>query len=106
MLIGVLLMSVAISDYAQELFGVKDDPRIVIDEFVGFWFAMAFLPHAWPVIIAAFILFRVFDVFKLPWIRRLQNLPGGWGVVMDDVAAGILTNLLLRMGLTLQRVFM
>jgi len=93
---GALLISVSIGDYAEESMGRKDDPRIVIDEWVGYWFSVAFLPHTPIVLISAFILFRVFDVLKPLGIKKLSNLPGGWGVVMDDIAAGVITNLILQ----------
>jgi phosphatidylglycerophosphatase A len=95
-LVAAFLLSVVISDYAEQAMGQKDDPRIVIDEFMGYWVAVAFLPRTLSVLMAGFVLFRLFDVFKLPWIRRAGELPGGWGVVIDDVLAGICANLLLH----------
>jgi len=95
-LAGALCLSVSISDYAEEAMGRKDDPRIVLDEWIGYWFSVAFLPKTWAVLIAALILFRIFDVLKPFGIKRLSNLPGGWGVVMDDVLAGIFANLILQ----------
>jgi phosphatidylglycerophosphatase A len=85
------------------------DPRyIVSDEWAGMWLALwpakgsaadAFHGGGWIAglapVLAAFLLFRLFDIWK-PWpIRRLEALPGGWGITMDDVAAGILSGLLL-----------
>jgi phosphatidylglycerophosphatase A len=95
-LIGGTCLAIAVSDYAEELLGNPDDSRIVIDEWIGYWFAIAFLPQALPMRIAAFVLFRLFDVVKPGWIRRAGGWPGGWGIVMDDVFAGILANLLLQ----------
>ena len=95
-LLGVVLIAVAVSDAAEESLGVTDDPRIVIDEIVGLWTAILFLPHSVPMIVLAFVLFRVLDVTKPGWIRRSGDLPGGWGVVMDDVVAGAAANLILQ----------
>lgn len=81
---------------AEKVFGVHDDPRIVLDEVVGFWTAIAFLPPRLPVWMAAFILFRVFDVWKLPPGKALERLPGGLGVVADDVGAGLAANIGVR----------
>jgi len=96
-LIGAFGIAVAVSDYAEEVMGRKDDPRIVIDEWVGYWVTIAFLPQNRLILIAGFILFRLFDVLKPSYVRRSGNLPGGWGVVMDDVLAGVLANLCLRL---------
>lgn len=100
-LAGGLLLSVAVADYAEEAMGVKDDPRIVIDEWIGFWCSAAFLPRTWTVLAAAFILFRLFDAWKPAGIRRLSYLPGGWGVVMDDIVAGLLVNAVLHAAIAL-----
>jgi phosphatidylglycerophosphatase A len=96
-LLGAFCVSVAVSDYAEELMGRKDDPRIVIDEWMGMWVAIAFLPRTLPTLALAFVLFRIFDVMKPSWIRRSGELPGGWGIVMDDVLAGAAANVLLRL---------
>ncbi len=56
------------------------------------------IPNTWPVLFAGFLLFRLFDIWK-PWpVRSLQNLPGGWGVVVDDLAAALLANVSLILG--------
>ena len=95
-LAGVLL-SVWVSHNAERVLRTHDDPRIVIDEWIGCWIAMAGLRQGFGFeVLSAFVLFRIFDVFKGPWGARLQGLPGGWGVVMDDVAAGLIANFLAR----------
>jgi phosphatidylglycerophosphatase A len=76
--------------------GKKDPQIVVIDEVVGQWIALAgaaaYAPVAW---IAAFVLFRAFDIWK-PWpVRRLEQLPSGTGIVMDDVMAGVYAALVL-----------
>jgi phosphatidylglycerophosphatase A len=77
-----------------------DDPgRVVIDEAVGFLATVAFLPHGFWMAVAGFFIFRVLDVLKPPPARRLEALPGGWGIVLDDVAAGVYGNLLIRVAL-------
>jgi phosphatidylglycerophosphatase A len=94
--LGACAMALVISDIAEERLRQKDDPRIIIDETVGYWTAMLFLPRSWPAIVAAFLLFRIFDVWKPLGIRRLGHLPGGWGVLLDDIGAGVAANLLLQ----------
>lgn len=78
---------------AEKALGRHDDPRIVLDEVVGFWAAAAWLPKTWPAALAAFVLFRLLDSLKLPPYRWLERLPGGIGVVADDLGAGVFANL-------------
>lgn len=85
------------SGEAEKVLKKKDPGNIVIDEVSGYFFAMAFLPQTAGYFIASFILFRVFDIIKPQPINRLQYLSGGVGVMADDIAAGILTNVLLQL---------
>ena len=96
--LGVLGASWA-AGRAETALGAHDDPRIVVDETVGFWVAAAGLPRTAGALAAAFVLFRIFDATKQPPCRRLEALPGGFGVVMDDVGAGVYANLLTRLAL-------
>lgn len=77
--------------------GIEDDQRVIIDETVGYWTAVAWLPHGWLMLGLAFGLFRAFDGLK-PWpIRQADDaVGGGFGVVLDDVLAGAAANLVLR----------
>lgn len=95
-IIGVII-SVAISHRAEQLFAEHDDSRIVIDEWIGAWIAVWGLrQHISIALLIAFGLFRLIDVFKGPLIRRMQNWRGGIGVTMDDVAAGVIANMITR----------
>jgi len=79
--------------YASGLFAAEwreDDPgEVVVDEFAGIFFACALIPASAVAYLAAFALFRLFDITKPGIIHKLQDLPGGYGIVVDDVAAGI-----------------
>ena len=66
-----------------------DPSEVVIDEAVGMGIALFMLPHSIAIYSIAFILFRIFDIFKPSFIYSIQNLPGGWGIMLDDVLAGI-----------------
>jgi phosphatidylglycerophosphatase A len=79
------------------------DPSIVtIDEVLGMWISLLFLPKAFLVVAGAFFLFRVFDIFK-PWPARFfDRMQGGWNIMLDDVVAGIYANLVLQVAI---RVF-
>jgi len=74
--------------------GLEDPGWIVIDEVAGQWIAVLFAVRTLPAFAAAFILFRLFDISK-PWIiDRSQRLGMGWGVMMDDILAGLLAGIL------------
>jgi phosphatidylglycerophosphatase A len=97
-LMGFFFLSVWISENAEAFFGKKDDPRIVIDEVMGFLITMLWLPKTILFIILGFFLFRFFDILKpfpiRQWERRLK---GGFGVVLDDVMAAIYANIILHL---------
>jgi len=80
-----------------EPFWGKDASLIVIDEVVGMWIAMLFLPPGWMYTIFAFLLFRFFDIYKPLYIKRTEQLKGGWGVMVDDVVAGIYANVTIQL---------
>ena len=69
--------------------GRHDPGFVVIDEVAGQWITLLFSPADWRHGIVALILFRLFDITKPFPIRRLERLPAGWGIVFDDVAAGL-----------------
>jgi len=69
----------------------------VIDEVAGQWISLFAIPFSPLAVLLAFIFFRLFDVLKPGIVDRAQHLPGGWGIMADDVLAGILANLLLRL---------
>jgi phosphatidylglycerophosphatase A len=75
----------------------KDSNRVVIDEVVGMCLTLLFVPVRWPYLATGLVLFRFFDIAKPLFIRKMENLDGGWGVMMDDVLAGAYANLLLRL---------
>ena len=74
----------------------KDPSKIVVDEAVGLWIAILFIPFSHLNILLAFILFRFFDIVKPLGIRKMENFKSGHGVMMDDVLAGIYSNLVLQ----------
>ncbi len=74
----------------------KDPARVVIDEVAGMCISLLFVPVNVKYSICALILFRFFDMVKPLYIRKAEGLPKGWGIMMDDVVAGIYTNILLQ----------
>ncbi len=86
---------------AEKLLGKKDAQSIVIDEIAGYLVSMVLVPPGWKFIAAGFCLFRFFDIVK-PWpLRRLQDLRGGLGVMLDDIGAGVYTNMVLQITVVL-----
>lgn len=74
----------------------KDSSKVVIDEVAGMCVSLLFLPVKLKYLATTFILFRLFDITKPLYIRRLEKLPLGWGVMADDLLAGIYTNILMQ----------
>jgi phosphatidylglycerophosphatase A len=74
----------------------KDPSKVVIDEVAGMCIGLLFLPVNIKYLLCAFILFRFFDIVKPLYIRKMESLPAGWGIMFDDVLAGVYTNLLLQ----------
>jgi phosphatidylglycerophosphatase A len=74
----------------------KDSSRVVIDEVAGMCIGLLFVPVNVKWMITALLLFRFFDIVKPLYIRRLEKLPGGWGVMADDILAGIYSNIVLQ----------
>ena len=95
-LITFFFLSSWISGRAQQYFGKTDDQRIVIDEMMGFFITMLWVPKTPLFILAGFILFRFFDILKPFPIRRFEKARGGFGVVLDDVMAGVYANIILH----------
>jgi phosphatidylglycerophosphatase A len=96
-LITFFFLSSWISDQAQRHFGKRDDPKIVIDEIMGFLITMLWIPKTTLFIILGFFLFRFFDIVKPPPIRLLERARRGFGVVLDDVMAGVYSNIVLQL---------
>jgi len=74
----------------------KDHGRVVIDEVAGMCISLLFIPVTLKYVLAGLILFRFFDIAKPLYIKKLELLPGGWGVMFDDVLAGIYANVFLQ----------
>ncbi len=107
LLLGIILFAIYVSQ-KTEFNGVEDDPKIIIDEIAGFFTAAAFLPYSLKTAIFALILFRIFDTTKIFFIKRAENFAvnipqktynkyclKGVQIVLDDVLAGLFSNLIL-----------
>ena len=92
-----LLPAIWAADRMAKDTGSKDPQVVVVDEVIGQWIALAACPSLedWQCWLAAFILFRLFDITKPPPVRALERIPGGAGIVLDDVGAGLYAALVL-----------
>lgn len=85
--------------------GVHDHPGMVFDEIAGYLVTMAFAPAGWGYMVAGFLSFRVFDIAKPFPLPRLERLPGGFGIMADDLGAGVYAALALQLGIYLYATF-
>lgn len=74
----------------------KDPKLVVIDEVIGMWISMLLLPNNLLIFLLAFGLFRLFDIFKPLYIKNFEKLKHGWGIMMDDVIAGLYANIVIQ----------
>jgi phosphatidylglycerophosphatase A len=91
--VAIIPLGVWAAGHAERIFGREDDGRIVIDEIAGMLVSLAFLPVGLEVALVGFFLFRLFDIVKPPPVRGMESLPGGLGVMLDDLLAGVYANL-------------
>ncbi len=97
---ALVAASLAIGPWACNSLTCPDDPdpkRAVWDEVAGVWLTCLFLPKTLPWLAAAFLMFRALDVLKPGPIRSYERLPGGWGIMADDAAAGVIGACLLNL---------
>ena len=90
-LIILFVLGVYSSNKMAKYLNDNDPSEVVIDEVVGMGISLFMLPHSFGLYLLAFILFRIFDIIKPLFIYRIQNLSGGWGIMLDDVLAGLFT---------------
>ncbi len=98
-MIGVTALVVIIGIWSSTLVEKdwgKDSSRVVIDEAAGMCISLLFVPITIQWIVIALVLFRFFDIVKPFYIRKAEALPGGWGVMMDDILAGVYSNIVLQ----------
>jgi phosphatidylglycerophosphatase A len=97
-IVGLFFTGVPLATDLERVWG-KDPGRVTIDEIVGTLITFFLNPVTVWGLGLGFLLWRFFDIVKLPFIHRSQALPGGWGIMIDDVLAGICANCVLRVGL-------
>ena len=96
-LVGAVCVAIWLSTKGANLLKQKDPQLIVIDEIVGFLVANFIAPARLTALLWSFVLFRLFDIVKVFPTNKLEKLPGGAGIVLDDVMAGVYTFMSLRL---------
>jgi phosphatidylglycerophosphatase A len=100
-------VSIGVHHVGDRLLGEKDSRKLVLDELVGFLVAMTAVPATWQCVVLGFALERAIDIAKVPPANLVERkVPGGWGVVGDDVIAGLYTLVLLHLGCYLAPAWM
>jgi len=94
--VAILVIGVWSSGKMEAWWG-KDSYRVVIDEVAGMCLTLLFIPVRWQYLVVGLLLFRFFDIAKPLYIRKMEELNGGWGVMMDDMLAGVYANLILQL---------
>ncbi len=92
------IFAIWISDRFSKEIKVHDHPGMNIDEFVGYFVTMIAAPHTWAAVWLGFLLFRIFDIWKpfpISWLDK--NVGGGFGMIIDDVAAGVVSLIILQL---------
>lgn len=101
--LGAVILGIPAATQVSRASGLKDPQFVVIDEVAGQLITMISIPVSWKSVLLGFILFRGFDIVKPPPVRQLERLPNGFGIILDDVAAGLyalaIMQVLLRSGI-------
>lgn len=87
----IIYPSIKLGDAAEKFYKSKDPQQVVLDEVLGYWIAILFIPFSLTFAVLAFVLFRVFDIIKPFPASSLESLTGGLGIMIDDIIAGLYT---------------
>lgn len=98
---AVLVSGAVAATAAERVLGTTDPGPVVIDEVMGMWVTLIAAPLTWPTALAGFLLFRAFDIVKPPPARQLERAHGGWGIMLDDLAAGAYAWIVLQIALAI-----
>jgi len=99
LIIGITFITGILLGNIMEVEFGKDPGLVVIDEFAGQWLTLLFLPIDYLMLFAGFMLFRIFDILKPFPADRVQRIPGGLGIMLDDIIAAIYAQAVIRLGL-------
>ena len=92
----IFAVGVYSADQVEAAWG-KDSSKVVIDEVAGMCLTLIWIPVNWQNVCVGLVLFRFFDIAKPLYIRKMEKLKGGWGVMLDDMLAGLYSNIILHL---------
>jgi len=98
-IILVVALGIWASHVAQKDSKILDPSFVVIDEVAGQLITLFLIPFSWYAVVSGFFLFRILDILKPQPARKAEDLPGGWGIMMDDVIAGVYGNIILSVAI-------
>ena len=93
---ALFIAGVISSERVEKDYGFKDPSEVIIDEFACVFMVYLFIPLTPFYVITGFILYRVIDILKIPPMKAIERIKGGWGIMLDDLMAGIYANLVLQ----------
>ncbi len=96
-LVVVIVSGVWSAGVVERDVGIEDPGIVVVDEVAGMLLTLLWIPLTWPTALVGFLAFRVFDIIKPFPARRAEQLPGGWGIVADDLFAAVYASLVVRL---------
>ncbi|MBI1806441.1 MAG: phosphatidylglycerophosphatase A [Ignavibacteria bacterium] len=99
-IVVTFFLGTVVSSQMERLLG-EDPPVVVIDEIVGMWISLWLLPKTIWLALGAFFIFRIYDIIKPQPARTFESIKNGWGIMLDDVVAGVYANLTMRLLLVL-----
>jgi phosphatidylglycerophosphatase A len=102
-LVGLFILGIWAGNFIEQILNMKDPSCFVLDEVLGMGIALIGIEKNAYYFLMTFFLFRLFDIWKPFPISRLEKLPGGWGIMIDDLIAGIYANLWMEFAIWLVR---
>ena len=85
----IFIIGVFSTGFIEKSYKIQDPSYIIIDEWVGMWIALLFVPNETIWLVLSFVLFRLFDILKIYPVNKMEKLNGGMGIMLDDVVAGL-----------------
>ena len=90
----IFIIGVFSTGFIEKSYKIQDPSYIIIDEWVGMWIALLFVPNETIWLVLSFVLFRIFDILKIYPVNKMEKLNGGMGIMLDDVVAGLYAGLI------------
>ena len=96
----LIVIGVRIADKFESIYG-KDPKQFTLDEFIGMWITLLFIPKKIWFLIPAFLIWRLMDIIKLYPAKKIETIKGGWGVILDDVLLGLYSFMIIQISINI-----